>query len=52
MALGGAFRVVWSAVYRKPALGGAAVLRQFDHEGDDGLAKGGVFDADEGSMET
>jgi hypothetical protein len=34
------------------ALRGAVVLRQFNDEGDDGLAEGGVFDADEGSMET
>ncbi len=52
MALSGALRVVWSAVDRKPALGGAVVLRQFDHEGDDGVAKGGVLDADESSIET
>ena len=51
-ALSGTFRVVWSAVDCKPALGGAVVSREFDHEGDDGLAKGGVLDVDESSIET
>jgi hypothetical protein len=45
------FRVV-GAVDRKAALSGAVVLGQFNCEGDDSLAKSGVLDANESSMET
>lgn len=47
-------RVLWCLRRVDPgvALGGALVPRQFSDEGDDRLAKGRVFDANEGSMET
>jgi hypothetical protein len=44
--------VIWSVVDRKTALGRVIAFRQFNYEGDDGLAKGGVLDADESSMKT
>jgi hypothetical protein len=46
------FSRVCVAVDPGAALRGAVVLRQFNDEGDDGLAKGRASDADECSMET
>ncbi len=44
--------MIWSVVDRETALGRAIAFRQFNYEGDDGLAKGGVLDANESSMKT
>ena len=44
--------MIWSVVDRKTTLGRVIAFRQFNYEGDNGLAKGGVLDADESSMET